>query len=515
MPQERVDHALEQLANVELIFRRGTPPDAEYTFKHALVQDAAYSTLLRSRRQQLHGRIAATLEGQFAEFVAAQPQLIAHHCTEAGLTEKAVNYWLKAGQQAFARSAMMEAVSQLQKGLNLLPTLSDSVLRQQLELDLQISSAQALLATRGYAAPAGATALERARALAEQLDRRHYLGPLLHALWALQLVRGELGLALSLAEQMETFGEAHSKSSALLLGKEEHGICCFWRGEFSTARECFAQCHGMSDPAHRAVYSGWSLHDQHDQVLLYLANTLACQGYVDQARARVNEALTEARELRHSLTLAVALACAGLFAQISRSAREAHLYAKELTAVSNEHGFGFYLAVGTFIEGHSLAALGQAQDGLNLMTNGLSIYRATGAVLNAPTLLTALADTYGALGRPNDGLTCLEEAAPIIDKNEERWNEADMLRSRGELQLAAGNQVMAEASYHQALAVATRQGAKTFELRAATSLARLWRDQGKRKEARELLAPVYGWFTEGFDTLDLKEAKALLEELGA
>ena len=218
MPRQQLDDALAQFVRAELIFRRGTPPDAEYTFKHALVQDAAYSTLLRSRRQQLHARIAATLEDQFPEIVVAQPALLAQHCAEAGLAEKAVGYWLKAGQQALARSAMTEAVAQLQKGLDVLAGLPDGPWRRQQELDLQIALGPALAATKGLSAPDVGETIARARALAEQIDRPEYLVPLILGQWAFHLVRSEHKLALSLAEQIEKIGEARNDVSGAIAG---------------------------------------------------------------------------------------------------------------------------------------------------------------------------------------------------------------------------------------------------------------------------------------------------------
>jgi class 3 adenylate cyclase/tetratricopeptide (TPR) repeat protein len=378
IPEQELDNALAQLVSAELILRRGTPPDAEYTFKHALVQEAAYSTLLRSRRQRLHARIATTLEGQFPEIVTAQPQLMAQHCAEAGLTEEAVGYWLKAGRQALARSAMTEAMAQLQKGLDLLGGLPDPTSPRQSELDLRIGIAQALFATKGYASPAVAEAYARARALAEQFDRTGDLAPLLHGQWAFHLVRSEWKLARSLAERMEMIGKAHADLSVWLVGKVEQGINCFVRGDFATAGALFEQCHGLSHPAHRAVYAAWTVQDQHDQMLGYLALTLAYQGYVDQGRTRMNEALAEARQLAQALTLAMALTLAAHFDFAIGSTDEAQRHAEELSAVSTEHGFLLFLAGGNVYRGRTLTALGQAQEGLALITNGLSMYRATG-----------------------------------------------------------------------------------------------------------------------------------------
>jgi hypothetical protein len=275
MPHPKLDDALEQLVRAELIFRRGTPPDAEYTFKHALVQDAAYSTLLRSRRQQLHGRIAATLEKEFPEIASAQPQLMAQHCAEAGLIEKAVGYWLKAGQQAVARSAMMEAIAQLQKGLDLLPSLPDETRRQQQELDLRVALGPALMATKGYAAKDVGEAFARARVLAEQLDRADYLVPLLYGQWAYHLVGAEQKAALPLAQRMEQIGESRNDVAALLLGRESHGLNRFFIGEPIAARALLDQCHDLRNPAHRAACQALTGLDYYGAMLAHLAATLA------------------------------------------------------------------------------------------------------------------------------------------------------------------------------------------------------------------------------------------------
>jgi tetratricopeptide (TPR) repeat protein len=513
MPRQQLDAALAQLVRAELIFRRGTPPDAEYTFKHALVQDAAYSTLLRSRRQQLHARIAATLEEKFAEIVVAQPALLARHCTEAALAEKAVGYWLKAGQQAFVRSSNTEAVAGLRKGLDVLAGLPDGPWRQQQELDLQLALRLALAATKGFAAAEVGETIARARALAEQMDRPEHLVPLLIGQWAFCRGRAEHKLALSLAEQAEKIGEARNDVAAQLLGRRASGMTRWYLGEFVAARALLEQCHGLADPAHRAIGGEASL-DPYALVLVHLAVTLVHLGYIDQARLRLNEALSEARRLRHAQTLAYVLMYGSEIERITRSP-ELQRHAEELLALSTERGFSFYLGAAMTNRGSLLTTLGQAQEGLSLLTQGLAALRASGFVSRTPRVLIMLAEAYAMLGQPVEGLNCLAEAAQIIETTEERINEAPLHRLRGDLLNATGDPSAAERNYHQALEVAKRQSAKLEELRASVSLARLLCRQGKRAEARDLLAPVYGWFTEGFDTLDLEEAKALLDELAA
>ena len=510
-PEPQLIEALDRLTNSGLLFVRGTAPQSSYIFKHALVQDAAYGTLLRSWRQQLHARIAATFEDRFPEIVAAQPGLLARHCAEGGRAEQAVVYWLNAGRQAAARSAMAEAVAQLRKGLDVLAGLPDGPWRRQQELDLQIALGPALAGTKGFAADDVREAIARARALAEQIDRPEYLVPLMESLWAFHFTRAEHKLALAVAGQIEKIGEARNDVAVQLLGRRSLGWTHSFLGEFIGARGLLERCHGLSDPAHRTFGAGLTF-DPYASMLANLAMTLAYLGYMDQARLRMDEGLSEARRLRHAPTLAYVLLWANWMEWITCSS-ELQRRAEELLALSTEHGFPYWLGLATTFRGRSLAARGQAREGLTLLTQGLAALRATGAITRTPTLLMSLAEAHAMLGQPGEGLNCLAEAAQIIEATEERLDEAELHRLHGDLLDATGDRSAAERDYRQALGVAERQSAKLFELRAATSLARLWRDQGKRNDARELLAPIYRWFTEGFETRDLKEAKKLLNEL--
>jgi predicted ATPase len=287
----------------------------------------------------------------------------------------------------------------------------------------------------------------------------------------------------------------------------------FWLGEFVAARAFLERCHGLNDPAHRAVYAIVTAEQPHARMSAYLAHTLTSLGYIDQGRARIDEALREARQHGHVYTLVYVLSWGALIESTIRLPHEAQRHANEAVALSTEHDFPAILARGIVSRGAALTALGQAQEGLALITKGLSMYRATGAVLLTPWMLTSLAEAHAGLGQPFEGLNCLVEAVQIIETTGERWDEAEVHQLRGDLLNATCDQATAEACFQKVIDVSRRQGAKLFELRAATSLARLWRDQGKRTEAHDLLAPVYGWFTEGFDTPVLKGAKALLDEL--
>jgi predicted ATPase/class 3 adenylate cyclase len=508
MPEDQVDDALAKLVKAELIFRRGTPPQAEYTFKHALVQDAAYSTLLHSRRQQLHARITETLEKQFSEIAAAQPLLMAHHCAEAGLAGAAARYRLKAGHQAVARSAMAEAVTQLQKGLDLLSCLPDGPVRQEQELHLRMALGPALIATKGYSADDVGETIARARVLADQLDRPEYLVSLLYGRF--HFVRGEHRRAMLDAEQIERLGESQNDQIILELGHFYRAVVHFQLGEFTAARALFEQCHGLLNQTSSTTHTA---EDPRATVRCWLAVTFGYLGYLDRGCALINEGLSVARHIQQSYTLGFALIYAAWFESVTVSPDEARRYADEAIALSNEQGFPIWLALGMTMGGWSRALHGQSSEGLTLLMNGLALMRAIGSICTIPWVLVKLAEARMKLGEPREAFECLIEAQRTIETNDERRDEAEVHRLRGDLLTATGDWPAAEENYRRALTVARVQSAKTYELRAATSLARLWQDQGKRAEAHDLLSPVYGWFTEGFDTPVLKEAKALLDEL--
>jgi class 3 adenylate cyclase/predicted ATPase len=513
IPQQRIDDALAQLVTAELIFRRGTPPDADYTFKHALVQDAAYSTLLRSSRQQLHARIAATLENRFPEIAAAGPAILAHHCTEAGLAENAIRYWLKAGQQSIARCAMIEAVAQLRKGLDLLSSIPDETARQEQELDLQIALGHALMAAKGLAAPEPGEAFARARQLCEKLDQPPQLLPILSSQWLYRLVRGELEQAEGHAQEVRHLGEARSDVTWKCFGSFANGGTCFFLGKFIDGRVHLENGLSHWDPTFRASWA--SPDDAYVQAMLGLSRTLLCLGYVDQARLRRDEALAEAQRLSpYNLVFALGQAWLGDWASEGMNSAPTMLQSAErVLAISAEQDFPIWSAVGNITRGWCLGAAGQAAESISLVLEGSADLSATGCDILRPFFLMVLAEVYGKAGQPEEGLNRLVEAAKLVETTQERWAEAEMHRLRGTLLLSMSKHAEAENSYRQALSVAQRQSAKFWELRAAMSMARLWRDQGKRAEARELLAPVFAWFTEGFETPVLEDAKALLDEL--
>ncbi len=397
LPEPQLREALDRLVNSGLLFVRGTPPESSYIFKHALVQDAAYSTLLRSRRQRLHARIAARLEDYFPEIVLAQPALLAQHFAEAGLAEQAVGYWLKAGQQALARSAMKEAVAQLGKGLDGLAGLPDRQAREQRELDLQVALGSALTATKGFAGAEVGETLTRARALAEQLDRPESLVPLILGQYWFHCMRAEHRLVLPLGEQLEYIGNARNDAPTQLVGRYAHGFTRLYLGEFVAARDLLERCMGLDNPAHRTSL-GLSF-DAYAAVLTWLALTLACLGYIDQARSRIDEALSRARRLGHVHTLAHVLNMAN---RIDWLIGKPMVRIEELLALTSGHSFSYYLGWARAYRGQSLIAVGQAREGLALLTLGLAEWRAIGSVADTPHLLTWLAEAHAMLGQPTE-----------------------------------------------------------------------------------------------------------------
>ncbi len=508
-----LDAALDQLVVAGLAFRRGAPPHATFLFKHALVQDAAYGTLLRGKRQELHGRVAHVLEKQWPETADAQPELLAHHCAQAGLVERAIAYYARAGQRAVARSAIAEAIAQLTKGLELLTSLPDSVSRQRQELELQIALGPALVAAQGYAAPAVGETYARARALCERLDRPPEIIPVLYGQCIHHIVKGPLRLARALAADLLQRGEDSANEAITAMGHRLSGMACYYLGEFSVSRAHSEQALALYDPGHRPFYMSFHNQDPWVTLLHFLSWDLVCLGYLDQARLRSEAAIEEARKIAHPLSLAVALygACQADWGTSSRE--ELLARAEALIAVSDEHGFPWHRAVGTVCRGWALAGSRQTTEGIALLRAGLAAFRATGTVTSVPFSLTLLADAEGKAKQRDEGLEHLAEAERLIAETEERWAEAELYRVRGELLRSGDDAVAAERSFSQAIDVAQQQGAKFWELRAAISLAQLWREQGKRDAARDLLAPIYGWFTEGFDTPVLKDARALLDTL--
>ena len=508
-------HGLRQLVEAELVYQRGVPPQATYTFKHALIQDAAYQSLLRSTRQQYHQRIVQVLAEQFPETVETQPELLAHHYTEAGLNAPAVVYWQRAGQRASERSAYAEAISHLRKGLEVLQVLPDTPARLQQELELQTTLGPALIATKGYGAPEVAHIYSRARELCQQMGETPDLFPVLRGLWVFHEARAEMLVAQELAEQLLVLAQSLQNPVHLIEAHRALGNTLFWLGEFAPARVHLEQGIALYDfQQHRALAFLYGT-DPAVICLSYAAWALWVLGYPDQAHRRSAEALTLAQELSHSPTLAVALAWVTFLHQSCWEVSLAQERAEALMRLAAEQGFQFWLAVGTARRDWALIQQGrQNAEEMAQLRQRLAAYCATGSEPERAYWLALLAEAYGTAGQAEEGLGLLREALVVAETSGEHYWEAELYRLKGELlhQTVPDTQ-QAESCFCQALATARRQQAKSLELRAAMSLARLWQGQGKRAAACQMLVEVYGWFTEGFDTADLREAKALLDAL--
>jgi class 3 adenylate cyclase/predicted ATPase len=510
-----LQHELGRLVEAEIVYQRGLPPQSTYVFKHALIQDAAYQSLLKSTRQQYHQRIVQVLEAQFPETVEAQPELLAHHYTEAGLTEKAVHYWHTAGQRASEQSAYVEAITHLRQGLALLQTLPGTPERTQQEVDMHIALGASLIATKGYTAAEVAQAYSHARHLCAYLNDPRQLFVTLLGLWQYYVVRAEHQTAHALGEQLLTLAQQVQDATMLLAAHQILATTLFFMGTQATAHTHYtqgityyrAQQHHFSAFPHGIDFGVMCL-SRTAWVLWYL-------GYPDQAGRHSHEALTLAQQTAPPFSRCLIVSAAAMFHQFRRDMRATQEHAEATISLATLQGFPFWLALGWLLRGWALVHQGQAQEGIALMTQGCSAFRATGAETFQSYALTLLAEAQGTRGEPETGLAGLTEALTVVDKTGTRWYESQLYRLKGALllQQSSDNATEAESCFHHAIAIAQNQQAKSWELRAATSLARLWQQQGKRAEAQALLAPVYGWFTEGFDTADLQEAKALLAAL--
>jgi class 3 adenylate cyclase/predicted ATPase len=515
LPEDELQTSLARLVASELVFQRGTPPDSVYLFKHTLVQDAAHDSLLRSSRQQLHAQIAEALETHSPELIDSQPELFAQHYAEAGLVEKSVLYWSKAGHRSEARSADAEAAAQFHKGLDQLMRLPDDLKRQRQELELRSSLGAVLLVVRGFAAPETGHALARARVLWEQLGSPsefvyiHY-GQSLHHVY-----RGEFDLAHRVDEDLLRLSRQRSDTAGLFLGHVCAGRTLGYTGEFVSSRSHLEEVLALYDSISRiSDRSHIRSHIESNIVVaqVMLEIVLFCLGFPDQARVQSNAAIAEARRLAHPPSLATSLSMAIRLHWLVGDSTALDELAEELVAVAAEHDFGQFRAQGTICRGWVKVENGDVAEGLSLLRSGTAAFRATGQRIWLPQYASLLARAYEIAGQVEEAVAQLDEALQIVDRTGERWFAAELNRHKGQL-LLQGHPEAAQQLYRKALSIAEGQEAKLWELRIAASLARLRRDQGRRAEARDLLAPVYGWFTEGFDTPDLKDAKVLLDQL--
>ena len=520
-PEGELESALDRLIAAGLLFRQGIPPHATYLFKHALVQDAAYGTLLREPRRALHARIAETLESHFAKTADSQPELLARHCTEAGLIEKAAGWWGKAGQRSLARSALVEAAEQLTRALGQIATLPPSAELRRAEIRLQVALINPLLHVKGYAAPESKAAVERARllieraeALGEPSEDPLLLFSVLYGSWVASFIAFNGDVMRELATRFLELAKKQGATVPIMIGHRLMGTTLTATGDIAKARAHHDQGIALYDPAkHRPLVTRFG-QDAGVTGLSFRSLTLWFLGYPEAALADTDHALKIAREIGQAATLMFALAVTNFTRIFCRSCATASARIDELIALADEKGALQRKAEGVTQKGCVLALIGEASDSVQTITSGITAWQSTGATVWVPLYLSYLAKAYAELGQIDDAWRCIGEAIKTIETTKERWYEVEVYRMAGEIALKSPERATkAEAYFGQALVIARAQQAKSWELRAALSMARLLSAQGEPDKATDLLAPVYGWFTEGFDTSDLKEAKALLDTL--
>jgi predicted ATPase len=513
---DEINRLLNDLQLGEFIYEQPAVGDTEYIFKHALTQEVAYNSMLIERRKFIHERAGQALESIFAGQMDDHLDELAHHYGRSDNAEKAVEYLGRAGNQALQRSAYGDAISRLSAAIDLLQRLPDSPKRVQRELLLQLAVGPALMAVKAWAGPEAERAYTRARELCERLGDPPELFPVLYGLWVVYMVRGESPRTYELAEELLRRAESAHDAALLLYGRYALGVTGYWMGEFVAAREQVEMAIALYDPErHRPLASRYEGVDAGVLSLSYAAWTLWPLGYPDSALKRSNEALALAERLSHPRSLGFALNFVGTLRQFRRETGAAQKNAESLTTLSVEHGFTDFLAWATILRGCAMATQRHSEEGIAQIWEGMAALRATGFELARP--LCWQAEACMEAGRLDDALSALTEALAAANQREERRSEAEIFRLKGEVLLRQhdSNAAQAQSCFERAIEVARQQSAKSWELRATTSLARLLASQGRRNEAHAMLADIFDWFTEGFDTADLIDAKALLDELGA
>ena len=516
-----VDEALQsrlgELVEAELLYQRGRPPRSKYTFKHALIQDAAYASLLHSTRQAYHRSVAEMLEGQFPDLVETQPELVASHYTEAALSERAIPHWLKAGQRAAQRSANVEAISHLNKGLEVVLGMPDSPERTHQELALLAALGPVLMAARGWATPEIGTVWKRARELREEVGNTPLALPVLYGAWSFYLVRGEQATSMKLAFQLQELAKGNRDEGALIEAHFAQCVSHAMRGELLEACAQGDKAIDLYGPKPRPELALNYGHDPAMSSGVVTGWALWLLGYPDRAVKASQAGITLAEELAHPHSLAYANAIAALLDIFRRDTVSAHAKAEVTTRLSGEHGFVFFTAVTACIRAGVLIEEGMVEADIEEAREAIASYRSMGAGVFVSHFLAHLAEGLGNVGQFTAGLEILAEATDLVEPTEERYYEAELYRLQGVLNWGlneSSNSAEVEQCFLKAIEIAQRQQARSLELRATVSLARLWQQQGKTQEAHQKLAEIYNWFTEGFGTRDLQEAKVLLEELG-
>ena len=510
-PEPETASALDRIIMAGLLFRQGAPPHATYLFKHALVQDAAYGSLLREPRRVLHARIAATLEDDGS----VVPEAKAHHLAQGGDLDRAACFWLAAGRRDAKRSANIEAITHLNRGIAALRSLPATPDRERQELEFQLALGPALLGI--WNASDAERAYKRALALCDAIGEHRRRFDVIWGLW-LTSVHEQRDFDKAAEHVVELFRIAKELDDEALHLQANHAAwpTKVFLGQLPAARNHVRDGMAIYNPAkHRDHALSYAGHDPGVCGYAFGALSLWLLGYPEQAAQSTQNGLKLAENLRHGPSLAFALCYGGAAIEVARGNPEGALcQSKRLVGVATEYGLAAYLPIARTIRAWALTKQGRREEGLSELRSGLAAVDAGPLKAFRPLFKAMLVEVYRDWGECDAGIAAAADAMQVLETDREVFWQAEILRLRGELLLlGTDHPSAADGSFGHALDIARRQSAKSLELRAAMSLARLWRDQGKVRQARELLAPVYGWFTEGFDTRDLKDAKRLLEEL--
>jgi class 3 adenylate cyclase/predicted ATPase len=523
MEEAALQIALYRLAEADILLARGLPPQSDYRFKHALIQDAAYENLLKSRRQVLHRRIAEALRDNAAT-AAAEPELLAYHFTQAGMTEAAIEWWGKAGQRSFESSALVESAEQFKRALAQIATLPATTALRREQIKLQVALANALMTTKGYAAPETKAALQRARMLIEQAEALGeppedplLLFSVLYGVWGVDRIAFDGEAMRELSAQFLALASKQRLSVPLMNGHRIVGVSLLLTGGISEGRASLDRAIMLYDPIEHPPLAARFAVDSAVSILCYRSIALWLLGYPEAALADTKRVVQHARGIGQAASLMFALHHSSLTQIQFGNYTAANADADELAVLAEEKDASLWKASGILWRGCLLTMTGKASDAIPAIITGLANLRSTGSTMWRPLILTYLARAHAELGQCDDAWRFIREAMTMVETTKERWCESEVDRVAGEILLRSPQPDLAKAEGYldRALTVARTQQARSLELRAAMSMARYWRDRSKPQRARELLAPAYDWFTEGFETLDLKEAKALLTSLAS
>jgi predicted ATPase len=516
LPEATLREGLEHLVASELIFRSGLPPDPVYAFKHALVQDTAYESVLKFNRSSIHARIVQALLQHAPDIENTQPAVLAHHCAQAGLIEKAAKYYRRAGEQSAERAALAETRSQLGQGLRLVGALPDSVARRNLEVELKLALGRVLLSTKGSADIEAGKVFGQAVDLCRGLDHYELLTRALWGYWFNRAHRQDLTNDETAAQELLSLSDRQEDAPSRTVGQTMLGVTRFWQGRFpegqSNLQTALELC---KSGAHKSLDLAIVSDHLDDHVRLQLSLTLACLGHVSQAASEADVGLRNVLAAAHLPLRAIALAVKCRHDWFVRDGEGLRDTATALARLSEQQGFPFYLAVSRCHLGWLISKGGDIERGITLLRDGYTALQATHAVIWQPYFLSMMAEAEGWAGNVDEAQLLLDKALRVSASTGGVWFNAELHRRKGEIELIRSkpDHLSAERSFLQAIAIAQGQSAKLWELRATTCLAGLWSVLGRHSAARRALAPVYSWFTEGHTNPDVKDAAALLAKL--